>query len=105
MRYRYLVLFTAASLGVLFVYYLIWRRGHPQQPEPTTTSQPSPPTQTPPPEPTRRHQPQSGGPPTSSSPTQSAEPVGQESDYGVLLHRTLTAPIAGLRAQDIQDTY
>ena len=109
MRYRYLVLFTAAFLGVLFVYYLIWRRGHPPRSEPTstTTSVPLPPEHaTPhPDQATRRHQPESGGPPTSSWPTGSSQPVGREGDYGELLHRTLTAPIAGLRAQDIQDTY
>lgn len=105
MRYRFLVLFTAALLGVLFVYYLIWRRGHPQSAEPTNTTTSVPALPSPPAgPPTRRHQPESGGPPTSSWPTPTAQ-SGREDDYGALLHRTLTAPIPGLRHQDIQDTF
>lgn len=104
MRYRSLVLFTVAALGVLAVYYLIWQRVHTPPSEPANTTTKVPPETAPVPEPsTRRHQPESGGPPTSS--VRPPPAVSHEGDYGELLHRTLTAPIAGLRQQDIQDTY
>ena len=106
LRYRYLFLFTFAALGVLFVYYLIWQHGHAQPAEAskTETNVPSP-VPVPAPEPRGRHQPESGGPPTSSWKPPSSQIAGHEGDYGELLHRTLTAPIPGMRAKDIQDTY
>ncbi|MDQ6759314.1 MAG: M23 family metallopeptidase, partial [Acidobacteriota bacterium] len=104
-RYRSLALITAALLGVMLLYYLIWRRGHPEPPVASSPSN-SAPAPTVPAEATRSHEPQSKGPPmpaiAAPPPAKSAD---KEGEFAELLHRTLTAPIAGLRQQDIQDTY
>ncbi len=104
MRYRSLVLFTAASLGVMFLYYLIWRRGHPEPPVASYPTSSAPASRLPE-ETTRRHEPESKGYPPPSRKLPLAKSTEREGDFGELLYRTLTAPIPGLRQQDIQDTY
>src|SRR5437588_12903249 len=99
-------MFTAVVIFGAILYFLGWRKGQEQRASEAANTGISTPVADVHPhtnEAARRHQPESGGPPTSSW-DHNSTPVLKE-EYADLFARNLTAPIAGLRAQDVRDTF